>query len=122
MTEVKVFEGIVEAKELITGEKVEILAGQISQIIKNQKPSEPVSIEDIEKKEEEGAAEEEKTEAEELDLREEARREMFEEISTVGMAGGIGFRLYGMGLDYTFAPFGQLGDTHRVTFIIGGRP
>lgn len=34
----------------------------------------------------------------------------------VGLAGGVGFRYIGLGLDYTFAPFGELGDTHRVSF------
>jgi hypothetical protein len=79
ITEVKVYEGIVEAKEIITGEKVQILAGQESQIIENQKPSEPVDIEDFqgEKKEE---TDKETTE-EKSSFKEEARREMFEEIS-----------------------------------------
>lgn len=36
--------------------------------------------------------------------------------SSVGLSGGGGFRLFGLGLDYAFAPFGDLGDTHRVSF------
>ncbi|MBN2406823.1 MAG: PorV/PorQ family protein [Elusimicrobia bacterium] len=35
----------------------------------------------------------------------------------VGLSGGMGFRYFGLGLDYTFAPFGELGDTHRMTFM-----
>lgn len=35
--------------------------------------------------------------------------------SAVGFSGGLGFRYSGVGLDYTFAPFGELGDTHRVS-------
>ncbi|MFC2061633.1 PorV/PorQ family protein [Elusimicrobiota bacterium] len=38
--------------------------------------------------------------------------------SLVGLAGGIGFRLYGIGLDYSYAPFGELGDTNRFTFLL----
>lgn len=38
--------------------------------------------------------------------------------STVGLSGGFGVRLGKMGLDYAFAPFGDLGDTHRVTYLI----
>jgi hypothetical protein len=37
--------------------------------------------------------------------------------SNVGLAGGMGFRISNIGLDYTFAPFGELGDTHRVSFL-----
>lgn len=36
--------------------------------------------------------------------------------SLVGITGGLGFRVWGAGLDYAFVPFGDLGDTHRVTF------
>lgn len=35
--------------------------------------------------------------------------------SNVGIAGGLGVRYMDLGLDYTFAPFGELGDTHRVS-------
>jgi len=38
--------------------------------------------------------------------------------SSVGLSGGVGFRYSGLGLDYAFAPFGELGDTHRVSFIV----
>ncbi len=33
----------------------------------------------------------------------------------VGFAGGFGLRYWGLRLDYSFAPFGSLGDTHRIT-------
>lgn len=36
--------------------------------------------------------------------------------SIVGLAAGMGFRIWGAGLDYAFVPFGDLGNTHRVTF------
>jgi len=35
--------------------------------------------------------------------------------STVGLGVGIGFRMWEAGLDYAFVPFGDLGDTHRVS-------
>ncbi len=38
--------------------------------------------------------------------------------SIVGLGVGIGFRLWNLGLDYAFVPFGDLGDTHRITFLI----
>ncbi|MFH2070377.1 MAG: PorV/PorQ family protein [Elusimicrobiota bacterium] len=38
--------------------------------------------------------------------------------STVGLAGGIGFKYYDLGIDYAFLPFGDLGDTHRVSFSL----
>jgi hypothetical protein len=38
--------------------------------------------------------------------------------SIVGLSAGLGFRIWSMGLDYAFVPFGDLGDTHRVTFGI----
>ncbi|MHB9155745.1 MAG: PorV/PorQ family protein [Endomicrobiales bacterium] len=37
--------------------------------------------------------------------------------STVGLGVGIGFRIWSVGLDYAFVPFGDLGDTHRVSFV-----
>ncbi|MCP3683734.1 MAG: PorV/PorQ family protein [bacterium] len=36
--------------------------------------------------------------------------------SNVGLAFGAGFRYSNMGIDYSFAPFGELGDTHRISF------
>lgn len=38
--------------------------------------------------------------------------------SLVGLSGGLGFRIWNFRLDYAFVPFGELGDTHRVTFTI----
>ena len=38
--------------------------------------------------------------------------------SVVGLSGGMGLKLYNMGLAYAFAPFGELCDTHRVTFSV----
>lgn len=38
--------------------------------------------------------------------------------SIVGLSAGMGFRIWGAGLDYAFVPFGDLGNTHRVTFCI----
>ncbi len=38
--------------------------------------------------------------------------------SNVGLAGGMGLRYSSLGLDYSFAPFGELGDTHRVSFSV----
>jgi hypothetical protein len=35
--------------------------------------------------------------------------------TTVGLGVGIGFRMWECGLDYAFVPFGDLGDTHRVS-------
>ncbi len=66
ITKVEVFEGIVEAKEIITGKKVLLLYGETSIIKKNKKPSKPFNIENKRK--------EKKT-------KREARMEMFEEIS-----------------------------------------
>ncbi|OGS06003.1 MAG: hypothetical protein A2204_07700 [Elusimicrobia bacterium RIFOXYA1_FULL_47_7] len=37
--------------------------------------------------------------------------------SIVGLGAGIGFRIWSVGLDYAFLPFGELGDTHRVSFV-----
>lgn len=37
--------------------------------------------------------------------------------SNVGLSAGIGFRIWSLGLDYAFVPFGDLGDTHRITFM-----
>jgi hypothetical protein len=37
----------------------------------------------------------------------------------VGLGLGVGFRIWTMGLDYAFVPFGDLGDTHRITFSAG---
>ncbi|MDD5686643.1 MAG: PorV/PorQ family protein [Elusimicrobia bacterium] len=34
----------------------------------------------------------------------------------VGLGVGAGFRVWGFGLDYAFVPFGELGDTHRISF------
>jgi long-subunit fatty acid transport protein len=36
--------------------------------------------------------------------------------STAGLAAGIGFRIWNVGFDYAFVPFGDLGDTHRFSF------
>lgn len=36
--------------------------------------------------------------------------------SLVGVSGGMGFKAGKFGLDYALAPFGELGNTHRVTF------
>jgi hypothetical protein len=38
--------------------------------------------------------------------------------SVVGLGAGLGFRIWNFGLDYAFVPFGELGDTHRVSFSI----
>ncbi|MFQ3675883.1 MAG: PorV/PorQ family protein [Endomicrobiia bacterium] len=38
--------------------------------------------------------------------------------SIVGLGVGLGFRIWNFGLDYAFVPFGELGDTHRVSFTI----
>jgi len=35
-----------------------------------------------------------------------------------GLTAGIGFKLYGYHLDYGFAPYGDLGLTHRISFTI----
>jgi hypothetical protein len=37
--------------------------------------------------------------------------------SNVGLSAGLGFRIWSVGLDYAFVPFGELGDTHRITFM-----
>lgn len=34
----------------------------------------------------------------------------------VGISGGLGFRIWNLGIDYAFVPFGELGDTHRISF------
>ncbi|MBN1823882.1 MAG: PorV/PorQ family protein [Endomicrobiales bacterium] len=34
-----------------------------------------------------------------------------------GLGVGMGFRIWSIGIDYAFAPYGELGDTHRITFI-----
>ncbi len=36
--------------------------------------------------------------------------------SIVGLAAGLGFRIWGAGVDYAFVPFGDLGNTHRASF------
>lgn len=38
--------------------------------------------------------------------------------SIVGLGVGLGFRIWNFGLDYSFVPFGELGDTHRISFSI----
>lgn len=38
--------------------------------------------------------------------------------SIVGLSAGLGFRMWNFGVDYAFVPFGELGDTHRVTLYI----
>ncbi len=77
-TRVEVFEGKVLARELITGQSVEVSAGQYTSIESNQPPAAPRQLEPAEPAPQ-------KTEAiEERDfgnIREEVRREMFEEIS-----------------------------------------
>lgn len=37
--------------------------------------------------------------------------------SLVGLGVGIGFRIWSVGFDYAFVPFGDLGDTHRISFV-----
>lgn len=37
--------------------------------------------------------------------------------SLVGLGIGFGVRIWSVGLDYAFVPFGDLGDTHRVSFV-----
>jgi len=32
-----------------------------------------------------------------------------------GLVGGMGFRFFGYGLDYAFVPYGELGNSHKVT-------
>jgi len=32
-----------------------------------------------------------------------------------GFVGGMGFRFFGYGLDYAFSPYGELGNTHRLS-------
>ncbi|MFC2048666.1 FecR domain-containing protein [Elusimicrobiota bacterium] len=68
-TEVKVFSGLVEAMEMTTGGSVDIGAGQMSKIRNYSKPTTPVDI-DIQG-----------TDRGKSSISEEARREMFEEIS-----------------------------------------
>ena len=41
---------------------------------------------------------------------------LFSRGSSVGLGAGLGFRIWQVGLDYAFVPFGDLGDTHQVTF------
>jgi hypothetical protein len=36
--------------------------------------------------------------------------------SIVGLGVGIGFKIWNFGLDYAFVPFGDLGNTHRISF------
>jgi hypothetical protein len=36
---------------------------------------------------------------------------------TVGLSAGFGFKIWDVDMDYAFVPFGELGDTHRVSFI-----
>jgi len=36
----------------------------------------------------------------------------------VGLGAGAGFRIWGVSVDYAFAPFGDLGDTHRISLGI----
>ncbi len=38
--------------------------------------------------------------------------------SMVGFSGGLGFSISNMNFDYAMAPFGDLGDTHRVTLSV----
>jgi len=38
--------------------------------------------------------------------------------SLVGLGAGLGFRIWNVGLDYSFVPFGDLGDTHRISLGI----
>lgn len=37
--------------------------------------------------------------------------------STAGLSAGMGFRIWSVGIDYAFVPYGELGDTHRVSFM-----
>lgn len=39
-------------------------------------------------------------------------------ISLTGMMAGAGFRIFGYGFDYAFVPYGELGNTHRVSLEI----
>lgn len=32
-----------------------------------------------------------------------------------GLVGGVGFRIFGYGLDYAFTPYGELGNTHQIS-------
>ncbi|MFW6134027.1 MAG: FecR family protein [Elusimicrobiota bacterium] len=81
ITRVEVFEGIVEAKETISGEKTDISAGYYSEIISNKTPSKPKEIPGIEKQEKiKGQPKKTKHEINRLS-REEVRTEIFEEIS-----------------------------------------
>ncbi|MFC2061636.1 FecR domain-containing protein [Elusimicrobiota bacterium] len=74
MTKIRVYEGVVEAKELITGKKLEISAGQSSDIMKNKAPMRTSGLSPLD-----GLTDEELKEREEV--LEAARVEMFEEIS-----------------------------------------
>lgn len=38
--------------------------------------------------------------------------------SLVGLGLGFGVRIWSVGLDYAFVPFGDLGDTHRISFVV----
>jgi hypothetical protein len=38
--------------------------------------------------------------------------------STAGLAGGVSLKAFNCQLDYAFLPFGDLGDTHRVSFSV----
>ncbi|MCS7151483.1 MAG: PorV/PorQ family protein [Endomicrobia bacterium] len=38
--------------------------------------------------------------------------------SIVGLCAGLGFRIWNIGIDYAFVPFGELGDTHRVSLLV----
>jgi hypothetical protein len=36
--------------------------------------------------------------------------------NTVGLTAGFGFKIWNVNMDYAFVPFGELGDTHRISF------
>jgi hypothetical protein len=72
-TRVQVYDGVVAAREEMTGREVTLNPGEFTQIIENEPPSQPAAIP------QEGGTLREPTEAERS--RQEARREIFEEIS-----------------------------------------
>ncbi|MGM0441818.1 MAG: FecR family protein [Elusimicrobiota bacterium] len=79
-TRLEVFEGRVEARELITGESVEVRAGQYTNIKKNESPASPSQLESDEPGTDKTKAPDPE-EKEYGNIREEVRREMFKEIT-----------------------------------------
>ncbi len=80
-TGVKVFEGVVEARQMVTGEAVNVVAGEYSNILEGKKPTEPEQIEEIEEEKKAGSATAEGASLQNNSIRKEIRSEMFEEIS-----------------------------------------